>query len=184
MKSFSTTQIPIFFSQYGCNLGTCGTRLFQETTAILSPAMTPVFSGGIAYEFYDSPDIQSSHWGYGLVRDEDAALLPVGRGLTLLPDYASLKARLAAAAETLAKQSWRRESGGEKGSVAVAVAGIGRRDDIPPLSAHWKAGHALPYSVADWAQLRERLDEKRWVEVDVQQVEDIRFAPQPAVIRA
>lgn len=135
--------------------------------------MTSVFSGGIAYEFYDSPDIQTSHWGYGLVREEEA---PVGKGLTKLADYHNLKSRLEACEKILAEQTWSMDGAD------------GRQDyilqDAPPLSHHWKAGHALPYSLADWSGVRRNLDEKLWVEVEVQQVENIRIDAQPRFIRA
>ncbi|ROV92208.1 hypothetical protein VMCG_09307 [Cytospora schulzeri] len=67
-KTFANAHVPIFFSQYGCNLSTWGHRIFQETTAIHSPTMTLVFSGGIAYELYDSPDSRSGRRGHGLER--------------------------------------------------------------------------------------------------------------------
>lgn len=141
--------------------------------------MTSVFSGGIAYEFYDSPDIQSSHWGYGLVREEED--VPVGRGLTKLSDYHNLKARLEACEDTASNHSWsstNSSDGREEASVVL--------HDIvpPPLSAHWKAGHALPYSLADWSGVRRNLDEKLWVDVEVEQVEDIRMDTTPRLVRA
>lgn len=175
MKSFSSTKVPVFFSQYGCNLGACGSRLFQETAAIYSSAMTSVFSGGIAYEFYDSPDIQSSHWGYGLVRAEDTA---VGHGLTKLPDYHNLKWRLEACEKTLSEQCW------AKGSTDAADDKSVELLDTPPLSHHWKAGLALPYSLADWSSVRSKLDEKLWVNIEIEQVEDIRLDTAPRLVRA
>ncbi|KAI0010512.1 Glucanosyltransferase-domain-containing protein [Xylariaceae sp. FL0662B] len=57
---FANTRIPVFFSEYGANLRS--PRLFQETRAIFSPAMTDVFSGGIVYEFFYGPN------EYGLVK--------------------------------------------------------------------------------------------------------------------
>lgn len=140
--------------------------------------MTSVFSGGIAYEFYDSPDIQSSHWGYGLVREEDK--IAVGRGLTKLSDYRNLKARLDACEETASDNSWSTDSGTDGEETRVVLD-----DTTPPaLSAHWKAGHALPYSLADWSGVRRNLDEKLWVEVEVEQVEDIRMDTKPRMVRA
>ncbi|PSR92038.1 Glucanosyltransferase-domain-containing protein [Coniella lustricola] len=162
LKQFSNTRIPIFFSQYGCNLGACGKRIFQETTAIYSPAMTSVFSGGIAYEFYNSNQNRTGHWGYGLVQQ---VTTPVGRGLTILADFISLKARLEAA-----------EAGAAKSAEKVALdceARVRRSKEIPPLSSHWKAGHALPYSLADWASIRKGLDDKAWLEVRIEEAEDI-----------
>lgn len=152
LKTFSDAHIPIFFSQYGCNLGTWGQRIFQETSAIYSPAMTRVFSGGIAYEFFDSPDTGSSHWGFGLVREEDTA---VGRGVTKLPDFRSLKERLDMCGNADAQGEMEFETGSDRTA----------KKDIPPLSSHWKAGHAIPYSMANWNEVRRSLEEKVWTDV-------------------
>ncbi|XPS73877.1 hypothetical protein M3J09_006010 [Ascochyta lentis] len=51
--------IPILMSEYGTNIPQ--PRLFQETAALYSPRMSQVFSGGCAYEFWQSAN------GYGLV---------------------------------------------------------------------------------------------------------------------
>ena len=51
--------IPIFMSEYGTLIP--DPRLFQETAALYSPEMSQVFSGGCAYEFWNSSN------GYGLV---------------------------------------------------------------------------------------------------------------------
>lgn len=160
LKTFADTHIPIFFSQYGCNLGACGKRIFQETSAIYSSAMTSVFSGGIAYEFYDSPENRSGHWGYGLVRTEAT---PAGRGLTKLPDFGSLKSRLEAVDKDLHAQDV---------PVVTDMGQARKPKDVPPLSSHWRAGQALPYSLADWSGIRKSLDEKAWYEVEVGDVDD------------
>ncbi|KAJ0104214.1 hypothetical protein J7T55_001701 [Diaporthe amygdali] len=172
LKTFDDAHIPVFFSQYGCNLGACGKRIFQETSAIYSPAMTRVFSGGIAYEFYDSPDIKSGLWGYGLVRHEDAI---VGRGLTKLPDFESLRKRLDSCQDASAVQEE-----GEEGDFDMSSA------DIPPLAPHWKAGHAMPYSMANWSEVRQSLEEKVWMEVGVGELTttDFQLSHQPKFIRA
>lgn len=176
LNSFSDTHIPVFLSQYGCNLGACGARIFQETSAIYSPAMTSVFSGGIAYEFYDSPDIQSAHWGYGLVRAERAV---VGRGLTKLPDFYGLKARLDACQDAEVPAPVLQDDAEREETRDVSQ----RVRDIPPLSNHWKAGHALPYSLADWSGVRRGLDEKMWVEVQVEEIENVEpLSLQPRII--
>ncbi|KAL7773253.1 hypothetical protein CFE70_003217 [Pyrenophora teres f. teres 0-1] len=59
LHRFSGTTIPMFFSEYGNT--SHQPRLFQETTALYSPAMSRVFSGGCVYEFWQSTN------GYGLV---------------------------------------------------------------------------------------------------------------------
>lgn len=136
--------------------------------------MTSVFSGGIAYEFYDSPDIQSAHWGYGLVRVERAI---VGGGLTKLPDFHGLRARLEACDAGIPNSVLQDDSETkEMHTVSQKVR------DIPPLSNHWKAGHALPYSLADWSGVRRGLDEKMWVEVQVEEIENVEMSLQPRII--
>ena len=46
---FSNTTVPVFFSEYGCNKVL--PRGFTEVQTIYGSEMTPVFSGGIVYEY-------------------------------------------------------------------------------------------------------------------------------------
>lgn len=102
----------------------------------------------------------------------------MGRGLTKLSDYDNLKARLDACEETASDYSWSADSAaGEETSIVL-------NETPPPLSPHWRAGHALPYSLADWSDVQRNLDEKLWVEVEVEQVEDIRMDTKPRLVRA
>lgn len=50
LRSYSNFNIPAFFSEYGTNVNP--PRDFGEASALLSPEMTHIFSGGIAYEFW------------------------------------------------------------------------------------------------------------------------------------
>lgn len=157
--------------------------------------MTHIFSGGIAYEFYDcSPSAAPSmvgtrigKWGYGLVREEqaDTAIGVLGRGLTKLPDFLSLRARLQHVTEVDGMpifQQRRRmseetideedelELEEDEGSEESEPEGMKtNKREFPPLSAHWRAGYALP-SVADWKGVRKNLEEKMWIEVDVEEM--------------
>ncbi|KAL5091980.1 hypothetical protein CI102_6611 [Trichoderma harzianum] len=79
-ENFSNTSIPVFFSEYGCN--TPMPRYWNETQAIYGPEMTPVFSGGVVYEYTE----EENH--YGLVNI-------TGDTLQILGDYNRLKAQLA-----------------------------------------------------------------------------------------
>jgi hypothetical protein len=63
---FSNYSVPVFLAEYGCNVpnGAEG-RLFQDTTALYSNDMSKVFSGGIAYMYYQEEN------DYGLVEIKD-----------------------------------------------------------------------------------------------------------------
>lgn len=72
--------MPVFFSEYGARAGGRG-RAFGEAQALQGPGMTPVFSGGCAYEFFEAPN------HYGLVRAAaDGTLHPTA-------DFGRLRAR-------------------------------------------------------------------------------------------
>jgi hypothetical protein len=78
--NFQNTSVPVFFSEYGCN--TPMPRYWNETQAIYGSEMTPVFSGGIVYEYTEEEN------NYGLVNVS-------GDNLQILGDYNRLKAQLA-----------------------------------------------------------------------------------------
>ncbi|CAK7227655.1 Glycolipid anchored surface protein 4 precursor [Sporothrix curviconia] len=49
VSGFTGTSIPVFFSEYGCNVPS--PRVFTEVGTIYGDEMTPVFSGGVVYEY-------------------------------------------------------------------------------------------------------------------------------------
>ncbi|KAI8076891.1 Glucanosyltransferase-domain-containing protein [Halteromyces radiatus] len=59
-KEFESYGKPVFLSEYGCNL--VRPRTFGEVSAVYGPQMTPVFSGGIVYEWTQENN------EYGLVK--------------------------------------------------------------------------------------------------------------------
>ncbi|EMR08341.1 hypothetical protein PNEG_03181 [Pneumocystis murina B123] len=63
VNDFRHYNIPIFFSEYGCNIvnGKIGVRTFNQVPHIYSEKMTQVFSGGIVYEWFQNVN------NYGLV---------------------------------------------------------------------------------------------------------------------
>lgn len=66
---------PLSLSEYGCNKAT---RQFEEVTALYSKDMTPVYSGGLVYEFSQEES------NYGLVKIN-------GNDVSDLPDFAALQ---------------------------------------------------------------------------------------------
>jgi 1,3-beta-glucanosyltransferase GAS3 len=79
VEDFGNTTIPIFFSEYGCNLVT--PRTWTEVPALYGEEMSRVFSGGVIYEYTQEPN------NYGLVEMEGSS----GSGdVTILQDYDNL----------------------------------------------------------------------------------------------
>lgn len=72
--------VPVFFSEYGCN--TVTPRPFTEVEALYGSTMAAVWSGGIAYEYFDNVN------RYGVVQESDGKV-------ARLDDFAVLQNRLA-----------------------------------------------------------------------------------------
>jgi len=75
---FKDYSLPLFMSEYGC-IET--TRHFQEVATLYSSQMTPVYSGGLVYEYSEEGT------GYGLTTISGNTVKPK-------PDYAALKEAL------------------------------------------------------------------------------------------
>lgn len=73
--------IPIFFSETGCNVG--GERTFQDQTAIFGPNMVGTWSGSIIYEWVE----ETNH--YGLVSYPNGQIYS-GAPTPIQPDYDNL----------------------------------------------------------------------------------------------
>lgn len=80
VSDFSGTDIPVFFSEYGCNLVT--PRTFTNVEALFGSQMTEL-SGGLVYEYTQESD------NYGLVAINSSS------EVTLLQDYNYLKEQFA-----------------------------------------------------------------------------------------
>lgn len=77
VKDYKDFPKPVFFSEYGCN--EVLPRQFQEVEALYSPEMTPVFSGGLIYEFHQELN------NYGLIEYDEQGKVH------LLEDFHALK---------------------------------------------------------------------------------------------
>ena len=77
---FKDSNVPVFFSEYGCNKPTAGLRYWNETKAMYGDDMTPVFAGGVVYEWTQEDN------EYGLVNIK-------GDTLNIMGDYNRLKTR-------------------------------------------------------------------------------------------
>lgn len=79
VAKFSNYSIPIFLSEYGCNKNT---RKFEEVKALYGTDMTPVYSGGLVYEYSQEDS------NYGLVEID-------GNTVTERDDFKALKSAYA-----------------------------------------------------------------------------------------
>lgn len=75
VATYSNYSLPLFLSEYGCNKNT---RKFEEVAALYGSQMTPVYSGGLVYEY------SQEEANYGLV---DLS----GSNVSELPDFAALQ---------------------------------------------------------------------------------------------
>lgn len=81
VKDFSDYSIPLFLSEFGCNK-VPGDRPFTEVSTIYSEQMSPVFSGGVVYQYFQDEN------KYGLVEINNDEL-------TTLNDFTNLKKEFA-----------------------------------------------------------------------------------------
>jgi 1,3-beta-glucanosyltransferase GAS3 len=79
IAQFSNTTIPVFFSEYGCNIPS--PRIFTEVPVLYGPQMTGVMSGGLVYEWDQAVN------NYGLVNVNSNGTAD------LLQDYLNLQAQ-------------------------------------------------------------------------------------------
>ncbi|KAL2279655.1 hypothetical protein FJTKL_13333 [Diaporthe vaccinii] len=142
VSQFSDTDIPIFFSEYGAN--TVTPRVFHKTTAIYSPEMTHVFSGGCVYEFYCGPN------RYGIV--EITKLPDETKALRKTAEFKTLKKRLLGCTEQPVTYE-----------VAVTDQVEVETRPFPIRSDAWKASSELPPSPVDWEDVRSQLDLSSWI---------------------
>ncbi|KAI9797951.1 MAG: 1,3-beta-glucanosyltransferase gas1 [Piccolia ochrophora] len=79
-EDFSDYPVPAFFAEYGCNVPS--PREFTEVETLYGDEMTPVWSGGIVYMYFQEDN------NYGLVSVD-------GNEASKLPDFTALSSQLA-----------------------------------------------------------------------------------------
>lgn len=120
VKEFSSYNVPSFFAEYGCNKpGGAEGRKFTEVAALYGNQMTPVFSGGIVYEYFEEDN------DFGLAK-ADAGSSSVSE----LPDFAAFATAMASATP----------SGVQKGSYNPTNIAA----SCPPVGTNWNAATPLP----------------------------------------
>lgn len=117
-QEFANYSVPSFFAEYGCN--DVSPRLFTEVDALYGSNMTPVWSGGIVYMYFQEAN------NYGLVSVS-------GDTVSTLTDYNNLKTRLASISPT------------GTNSASYTPTNTKARD-CPATGADWKASDTLPPS--------------------------------------
>ncbi|KAF1933079.1 glycoside hydrolase family 72 protein [Didymella exigua CBS 183.55] len=156
--------LPIIMSEYGVNIQP---RQFEETAALYSPQMSQVFSGGCAYDFWESSN------GYGLVelvnqeqprttpawaveQDDETPLARADdpektaekrqteRGpLSIYHDFVNFKAKLDATRHI--EHDWEGDimerEATERGSV-----------DVSQMNWPWEPENQIPDTVVDWVE--------------------------------
>jgi 1,3-beta-glucanosyltransferase GAS1 len=82
---FEGYSVPAFFAEYGCNTqgGGAAGRKFTEVAALYGPDMSPVFSGGFVYEYFEETN------DYGLASVD-------GNSVSTLADFGAWQSQIAA----------------------------------------------------------------------------------------
>ncbi|SCU83329.1 LADA_0C10792g1_1 [Lachancea dasiensis] len=122
-QEFRNYPVPIFFSEFGCNL--IRPRPFTEVEALYSKQMTDVWSGGLAYMYFE----EENH--YGVVKIDS------NNHVVVLKDFEFLRDEFARANPkgTIKSEYLRR--------LELANKKPPRRE-CPALSSNWKAAEGLP----------------------------------------
>jgi len=125
-EDYANYSLPVFFTEFGCNKSP--PRLFEEVDAMFSDQMTPVFSGGMAYEFTQ----ESNDFGLVKIGSDGSA--------ETIADYKTLQTHLAKVdADTLPLPSNIKEN---KRPVNCPA-------EDSPIFAHITANLTLPTQLSD-----------------------------------
>lgn len=128
---FKEYPVPVFFSEFGCN--TKRPRPFTEVEALYSRLMTDVWSGGIAYMYFEEPN------QYGVVQVSSSGGASGGAGaetvVTELQDFKYLQEQFAKAVpQGVALDDYKKRAAGAPPGPATC----------PPNTDTWRASTAVP----------------------------------------
>jgi hypothetical protein len=119
VKEFATYSVPSFFAEYGCNKpGGAASRKFSEVAALYGSDMTPVFSGGIVYEYFQETN------DFGLVSVANPS------SVSTLADYAAFSTALNAVKPSATQ--------------AASYSATNSALSCPTVGANWAAASVLP----------------------------------------
>lgn len=123
LETFKTTSIPIFLSEYGCNVNS--PRSFDEVYDGLYANLSTVFSGGLVYEYSQQEN------DYGLVEIRDDGSIRIDQ------DYANLQA-------AYNKIVWKTEYESDVPDTSRPVCNSSYSKTITDLNANFNASFVLP----------------------------------------
>lgn len=113
---FENYNVPVFFAEYGCNV--VQPRRFTEVAALYGDQMTPVWSGGIVYMYFEETN------NYGLVSVD-------GNSVSTMVDFGYLSEQIAAATPSGVNSA-------DYNPTNTAPA------DCPSVGPTWAASNELP----------------------------------------
>lgn len=123
-QEFKNFPVPIFFSEFGCNL--IRPRPFTEIKALYGPQMANVWSGGIVYMYFEEEN------KYGVVQVNES-----GEIIHELNDFESLASAFNKVSPRTINKSNYTNKFGMKNEFSI---------NCPNLSPSWKANEKLPFT--------------------------------------
>ncbi|KAF1944333.1 beta-1-3-glucanosyltransferas-like protein [Clathrospora elynae] len=120
---FSSYPVPVFFAEYGCNVGIDGGPTHRPFTEVevLYGNMTNVFSGGIVYEWFMGDN------NFGLVSLENN-----GASVSPYPDFTSLQSQLAKVTPTITQRSAYTPANSAPACPSVGASWAAQASPLPP----------------------------------------------------
>lgn len=116
VEHFSNYSVPLFFSEFGCNK--VRPRPFTEVQSIYSDKMSPVFSGGLVYEYTE----EANNYGLVEISSDNSTVTPTD-------DFDNLKSQLSSVSDPTG-------DGGYHSDLPHA--------NCPPRSSNWEASNTIP----------------------------------------